>query len=142
VSDPIIPRAASALMQRLAEDGGWIAYMRSARGQLEFGGLSETEDGNGKRKRVTDIDNVDSVLVRAAHTDGRAIVALWMRRDSRKGWSMDMAWRGRHGHELAPRRLSARQLSAYVGAADPAAALLAADALAPKAAKSGGEVAA
>jgi hypothetical protein len=112
-----------------------LVRVNHARGHLEFGGLSEDTDGNGKRKRVSLLRSVDSVAVRAMHADGRAIVAVWMRRDGHKGWSLDMAWRGRHGHELAPRRLSARQLTAYVSAEDPAAALLAADALAPKAAR-------
>jgi len=93
--------------------------VRCARGQLEFGSLSEDTDGNGKRHRVEVIDDVDSVLIRARHSDGRAAVALWIRRHE-QGWSLDMAWRGRAPGELAPKRLTARELGVFI--AEPVAA--------------------
>ena len=65
------------------------------------------------------------MLVRARHVDGRALVAIWARRASRKGWALDMAWRGRHAGEWTPRRLTATQLRAYVGAPDVRTALAA-----------------
>lgn len=140
MSTPETPRAATALLRQVQD---WpMVQVNHARGQLEFGGLSETEDGNGKRKRIELIETVDSVVVRAMHADGRAVVALWMRRIDRGGWSLDMAFRGRLGGELAPKRLSARQLTAFVAAPDPEAALAAAAACAPKAQRAIEEVAA
>lgn len=122
--------AARSLLRALS--GHWLGWSSHSRGQLEFGGLSEETDGEGRRHRIEVIDDVDSVLVRGRHVDGRAVVALWIRRHG-CGWTLDMAWRGRHDGELAPKRLIARQLAAYVAAADPPAALVAAAELAPKA---------
>jgi len=105
-----VPTATRSLLRKLEN---WSTSVRHARGQLEFGSLSEDTDGNGKRHRVEVIDDVDSVLVRARHPDGRAVVALWIRRHG-QGWKLDMAWRGRAPGELAPQRLTARELAAYV----------------------------
>lgn len=120
---PEIPVAARALLRQL--DGWSVEGPTPGAGQWTYTGLSETEDGNGKRKRVEVVEDVESVMVRARHVDGRALIAIWARRASRKGWSLDMAWRGRHGDEYAPRRLTATQLRAYVGAADVREALAA-----------------
>ena len=124
---PNLPTAASALLKQLRDlVPAWSIYGPAhATGPCTFTGLSETEDGEGKRKRVELVEQVDSVLIRAYHVDGRAIVALWVRRPARKGWTLDMAWRGRDAGEHVPRRLTATQLKAYVAAPDHAAALAA-----------------
>lgn len=126
MTTPDTPAAARTLLARL---DGWSHRLTHAAGSCTFGGLSEQSDGNGKRRRVSTVEQVDSVLVRARHVDGRALVALWIRRPGltpagrRKGWTLDLAWRGRAPGEHVPRRITARQLAAYVAAPDPAAAL-------------------
>lgn len=98
---------------------GWSTSASHATGPCEFGGLSEETDGEGKRHRVSVVEDVDSVLLRAAHADGRAFVALWVRRPGttpagrRKGWSMDLAWRGRRPGEFTPKQITATELKAY-----------------------------
>lgn len=119
---PDTPAAARMLMRRL---DGWSTSLTHGSGHRTSTGLSETEDGNGKRRRVQVVDAVDSVLIRARHVDGRAFVALWVRRAARKGWALDCAWRGRAPHEHTPRPITATQLRAYVAASDAAAALAA-----------------
>lgn len=126
---PEIPAAARTLLRQLAEASPvWsvIGPIRSS-GHWTFTALSETEDGNGRRRRVELVEPVESVLIRARHVDGRGLVALWVRRASRKGWSLDLAWRGRHPDEHTPRPITATQLRAYVGAPDHRAALAAAE---------------
>jgi hypothetical protein len=127
MSTPDLPTAANTLLKQLRElVPAWsIDGPHHATGPCAFGGLSEETDGEGKRRRIEIIEQVDSVLIRARHADGRAIVALWVRRPSRKGWTLDMAWRGRAAHEHAPRQLTATALKAYVAAPDHAAALAA-----------------
>lgn len=112
-----IPTAAKTLLKKLDD---WSVETTCASGELEFGGLSEDTDGDGKRHRVSVLDAVESVLVRARHVDGRAIVALYVHRvgdltpaGGRK-WKLDMAWRGRHLDEHAPHQLTATELAAYV----------------------------
>lgn len=105
-----VPRAATALLAKLE---AWSVFERAARGPCEFGGLSEETNGEGKRHRVTVVEDVDSYLVRARHVDGRAFVAVWVRR-SGKGWTLDTAWRGRRRDEHAPKQVTATQLRAYV----------------------------
>lgn len=117
-----LPAAAKTLLRQL---DGWSHTTSHATGSCGFSGLSETVDGNGRRRRTEIVETVDSVLVRACHVDGRALVALWLHRSGRKGWTLDLAWRGRHPHEPAPRRITATQLRAYVAAPDAAAALAA-----------------
>jgi len=116
------PRAAAVLLRKL---DGWSTQLRTATGQCAFGTLSADTDGNGKRHRVEVLETVDSVLIRARHVDGRALVALWIRRRRAPGWTLDLAWRARHHGELAPRPITARQLTAYAGAPDPESALAA-----------------
>lgn len=118
-----VPATAAALLRQL--DDWSIQGPTLASGPCTFTGLSEAEDGNGKRKRVEVIEQVDSVLIRACHVDGRALVALWVHRPGRRGWTLDLAWRARHPGEHVPRRITATQLKAYVGAPDAATALLA-----------------
>lgn len=111
MTDPELPTAARSLLRQLED---WSVKASCASGELEFGSLSEETDGNGKKHRVAVVEAVDSVLVRARHLDGRAIVALWVRRASRKGWTLDLAWRGRHADELTPKQMTATELKAYV----------------------------
>ena len=127
MTTPDLPTAARTLLKQLGElVPAWsINGPRHATGPCAFGGLSEETDGEGKRKRIETIEQVDSVLIRAYHADGRAIAALWVRRPTRKGWVLDMAWRGRAAGEHAPRKLTATQLRAYVAAPDHPAALAA-----------------
>lgn len=122
MTTPDTPAAARTLMRQLDD---WSTSLTHGSGHWTFSTLSETEDGNGKRRRVMTSDAVDSALIRACHIDGRAFVALWARRAGRKGWTLDFAWRGRHGDEHAPAQITATQLKAYVAAPDAAAALAA-----------------
>lgn len=127
MTTPDLPAAANTLLKQLRElVPAWsIDGPRHATGPCAFGGLSEETDGEGKRRRIEIVEQVDSVLVRARHADGRAIVALWVRRPAKRGWTLDMAWRGRATNEFTPQRLTATQLKAYVAAPDYAAALAA-----------------
>lgn len=79
---PDLPAAARTLLKQLGElVPAWsINGPRHATGPCAFGGLSEETDGEGKRKRTQTVEQVDSVLIRAYHADGRALVALWVRR--------------------------------------------------------------
>jgi hypothetical protein len=120
---PDAPKAATALVRRLV---GWSTALVHGSGQLAFGGLSEDTDGEGKRHRVSSIEDVDSVLVRARHVDGRALVALWIRRPG-ASWKFDFAWRARHVGESAPSPINSRQLTAYATALDAHQALRALD---------------
>jgi hypothetical protein len=106
-----IPTAAKTLLKKLDD---WSVQTHQGSGEVEFGGLSEETDGEGKRHRISAMETVDSYLVRATHIDGRAFVAIWMRRATRKGWSLDTCWRGRALHEHAPKQLTATELKAYV----------------------------
>jgi|GEM_PF-6535599 len=129
MSVPEIPTAARTLLRRL--DGWSVTGPLHATGEMEFGGLSETTDGNGKRTRIKRSEVVDSALIRACHVDGRALVALFVRcgpvskRTGKKGWTLDMAWRGRHPGEHTPKPMTATQLAAYVEAPDARAGLVA-----------------
>lgn len=125
----MIPTAAQTLLRKLE---GWSTKTTHGTGACEFGSLSRDTDGNGKRHRIAVVENVESVLVRACHVDGRALVALWMCRESRKGWSLDLAWRGRHADDLAPQQITARQLTAYASAPDVSTALAACAVAGPK----------
>jgi hypothetical protein len=107
---PELPAAARTLLRQL---DGWSTKVTHATGPCAFGGLSEGTDGNGKRRRIEVVETVESVVVRAAYVDGRALVALWIRRPG-KGWKLDLAWRGRHPGDHTPRPLTATELKAYV----------------------------
>jgi hypothetical protein len=175
-----LPLATLALLKQLSTSvPAWsVEGPTCATGPCTFGGLSQETDGEGKRKRIQIVEQVDSVLIRARHVDGRALVALWVRRPglepkprgkpweralyggrTRKikkriytlpsllallperavplfaldllaqigprAWDLDMAWRGRHPSEHAPRPLTATALRAYIAAPDHAAALVA-----------------
>lgn len=112
-----IPSAAKTLLKKL---DGWSVQANPGTGDCEFGGLSEETNGEGKRHRVSSVETVDSYLVRATHVDGRAFVAIWMRRRSvtpagkPRGWSLDTCWRARGIHEFTPHQLTATDLAAYV----------------------------
>lgn len=130
------PRAAGALAKKLDADPGWAVRVIPGHGGTEFGGLSEDTNGNGKKHRISQFIEVDSVSVRAKHSDGRALVAVWIKRADEQKWTFDLAFRGRDiaTDEGVPRRLNSRQLSAYASAPDPSSALAACAELAPKAA--------
>jgi hypothetical protein len=107
---PILPRAAIALIAQLR---GWTHTITPATGPYSFGGLSEDTDGEGKRHRIEVTQDVDSVCLRAQHaTDGRRLVAVWIKR---KSWSLDTAfrwsWPWEHG---IPLKVTATELTAYV----------------------------
>ena len=121
---PDIPVAARTLHRRLVDAGWSIAGPRHGAGEWGYNSLSEVEDGNGRRKRVEVVEQVESVLIRACHVDRRAIVAMWVRRPGR-GWALDTCWRGRHDAEHAPSPMTATQLRTYVAAPDAHAALAA-----------------
>jgi hypothetical protein len=135
VTDPETPRAAGALAKKLELDPDWRVRVIPGHGGTEFGGLSEDTNGEGKRHRVSEYIEVDSVSVRAQHTDGRALVAVWIKRADEQKWTFDLAFRGRDvaTDEGVPRRLNSRQLNAYAIAGCPADALAACAELAPKA---------
>ena len=122
MTTPDTPTAAKTLLRQLAE--GWsVAGPTYTSGPCTFTAYGEPR-GDGTRPRLAVTEVVDSVLVRACHVDGRAVVALWIRRPG-AGWSLDMAWRARHPSEHTPRRITATQLRAYAAAPDHAAALAA-----------------
>jgi hypothetical protein len=106
------PRAVVTLMSKLAD---WDAELSRAVGPCEFNALSEETDGEGRHSKITVTEDVDSVCVRAAHEPtGRALVALWIRRPSRKSWTLETAWRGAWPWEPTPTELTATELAAYV----------------------------
>jgi hypothetical protein len=111
-----IPTAVSSLLARL---DGWTHTTSHATGPCTFGGLSEETDGDGHHSQIEVVEQVDSVCVRACHPDGRAIVALWVRRPSKGRWTLDTAFRAKHHDEPAPTRIKATALAAYVAADGP-----------------------
>jgi hypothetical protein len=117
MAEPEIPTAAKTLLKKLSD---WSVKVTHATGRLEFGGLSEETDGEGKRHRVSVPEDVDSCLVQARHVDGRAFVALWVHRHGQctaaggKKWKLDLAWRGRRPGEWTPKQITATELKAYV----------------------------
>jgi hypothetical protein len=104
-----LPRAATALLAQL---DGWTHTITHATGPCTFGGLSEDTDGEGKRHCVEVVEDVASVCLRAHHSDGRRLNALWIKR---KSWTLDTAfrwpWPWEHG---VPLGLTATELTAYV----------------------------
>lgn len=112
-----IPTAAKSLLKKLDD---WSVQTNAGVGPCEFGGLSEDTDGEGKRRRVVHVEHVDYFHIVARHVDGRGIAAVWVRRPGetsvgkRKGWSLDMAWRGKRRDEFAPKQITATELKTYV----------------------------
>lgn len=124
VTTPEIPAAARTLLRQL--DGWSVAGPWAGITRHTAYTLSETEDGNGRRKRVELVETVELVGIRACHVDGRNFYAQWMRRPGR-GWTLDAAVVRRlypaDGH--GPACITATALKAYVSAPDAAAALAA-----------------
>lgn len=123
-------KPAAGLLKKLA---GWPVDVQRNSYPAEFGGLSVEPNGDGKRSRISVIETVDGVLVRAMHVDTRALIAFWIRRPS-ASWKFEYALRGRdlaNDHDC-PRRINTRQLAAYIAAPDLHSALLAVEELAPK----------
>lgn len=120
---PELPRTLRTLILRLAP--GWTANTTHAHGPCQFSYYGD-ERSDGTRPTLTRVEEVDSVLVRLCHHDGRAAVALWVKRpgDDDKGkphtYQFDLAWRGRHDAdgEGAPQQLTAEQLAAYAASTD------------------------
>lgn len=117
MTTPEIPTAAKALLRQLED---WSVQTHAGVGPCEFGGLSEDTDGEGKRRRVIHVEDVDYFHIVARHVDGRGIAAIWIRRPGttpagkRKGWSLDMAWRGKRRDEFTPKQITATEMKAYV----------------------------
>lgn len=129
MTDLDIPPAARSLLRKLED---WRTDLQFDTFQTPFGGLSPEPDGNGKRKRISTVETVDGVLLRAMHSDRRAVIVFWLRRPG-ANWKFDFALRARHPHEYSPRPVNTRQLNAYVIAADADSGLAASNALASKA---------
>lgn len=108
-----LPPAARSLLRKLE---GWRTDLQFDTFACPFGGLSPEPDGNGKRKRITTVETVDGVLLRAMHADRRAVIVFWLRRPG-SGWKFDFALRDRHADEYAPRPINSRELAAYVAPA-------------------------
>lgn len=110
---PALPRATQTLVAQLGD--GWTHTITHAHGPATFGGLSQDTDGEGKRHRIEISEDVDSVCLRAHHGgDGRAFVAVWWRRPGAKSWKLEDAFRRPAGDELALKRVTATELTAYV----------------------------
>jgi hypothetical protein len=109
-----LPAAAGTLLRKLE---GWTTCLTCASGQLAFGGLSKEPGADGKRHRVSTVETVDSVLIKALHADGRGLVVLWIRRPG-ASWKFDMAWTARRAGQLAPSQVNSRELVAYVALED------------------------
>lgn len=106
-----LPRAVASLVKRLGPD--WRHTIAHARGVVEVTEFGDAR-GDGTRPRVAGTRETESVCLRAWHPpSSRAVVAVWVRRVDKPSWAFDMAWRGRHDGEFAPRRLDAGQLAAY-----------------------------
>src|SRR4051812_44866925 len=75
---PVEVPAAVELLVDLCGGPDWRRVTTWAHGPIVVGAMSEETDGEGKRHRVEQIKLVTSVCVRARHTDGRAIVALYV----------------------------------------------------------------
>lgn len=106
-----LPRAVASLVKRLGPD--WRHTITHARGVVEVTEFGDAR-GDGTRPRVAGTRETESVCLRAWHPpSSRAVVAVWVRRVDKPSWAFDMAWRGRHDGEFAPRRLDAGQLAAY-----------------------------
>lgn len=129
-----VPRAAALLAKKLALDPGWTVRVVPGHGQAEYGSLSEERDGNGKRHRVSELVEVESVSVRARHADGRALWSVWVKKADEATYKFDAAMRGRDvtAERDVPRPLNSRQLNAYASAPDHSAAIAAANELGPK----------
>lgn len=122
------PAPVGALLAALLP--GWTTDVTHARGTLDKGVRADQPDARGKRPTITTTLHVESIALRARHTDGRAIAAVWAREVGArtptgrpKTYSYALGWRGRHPGEDTPTALAAGEVAPYLHAADPAAAL-------------------
>jgi hypothetical protein len=77
---PTIPSAAKTLIKQLeGAVPSWSTKITHATGPCEFTGYGEYR-GDGTRPQIKVTEQVDSCLIQACHVDGRAFVALWVRR--------------------------------------------------------------
>ena len=76
-----LPRGATMLLNKAADP--WTYRVAHVTTEAAFTALSEDEDGDGHRHRIEVTETVDSIGVRFDHPDGRAAVAVWVRR---AGW--------------------------------------------------------
>jgi hypothetical protein len=77
-----LPAGVTAVVNKAGD--GWTHRVQVKTGvPVEFSVLGE-EDGEGVRHREARIESTDSIGVRFSHPDGRAAVALWVRRE---GWT-------------------------------------------------------
>lgn len=109
-----LPRGATMLLNKAADP--WTYRVRHVTTEAAFTGLSEDEDGDGHRHRIEVTETVDSIGVRFDHPDGRAAVAVWVRRAGTKSYKFTVGVRGRHEAEYTPVELNARDLGAYLAA--------------------------
>lgn len=111
-----LPRSATALTKKLDLDAGWTYRVVPGRGQAERGRLSEERNEKEKRHRIQALVDVDSVSVRALHTDGRHLVVVWIRWAGESRWTVNLAMRGPDlaSGEGVPVEIGARAASAYV----------------------------
>lgn len=108
-----LPRGVTTLVNKAKDP--WTHRIQSVTGvEVELTALSETEDGEGHRRRETRTEVVDSIGVRFSHPSGRAAVALWWRREGKASYAFAGAVRGRHANENVPVELNARELGAYL----------------------------
>jgi hypothetical protein len=106
------PRGVTTLLNKAG--AGWTHRVRHMTADVVFRVLSDEEDNDGHRRYKSVTEVVDSIGVRFDHPDGRAAVALWMRREG-KSFAFAGAQRGRHSGENVPVTLNATELGAYLG---------------------------
>ena len=109
-----LPAGPKMLLNKAADP--WTHRVRHVTTEAEFGGLSEDEDGDGHKHKIVVRETVDSIGVRFDHPDGRAAVAVWVRRAGTKSYKFTVGVRGRHPAEYTPVELNARDLGAYLAA--------------------------
>jgi hypothetical protein len=117
------PPAVTGLLKRRAP--GWEHTLTEGEGVISVSTLGYSR-GDGTRPRVTVEATCEAVHLSARHPSSRrAVVAIWVRRTDpvetggkAHGWTLDMAWRGRHDGEHVPVQLDSGELSAYLSAHD------------------------
>lgn len=98
---------------------GWHAILTEGTGTVEVSTLGDPR-GDGTRPRITEQVPCTSVAVRAEHTDGRALRAVWETHTAtaagKASWTRVLAWRGRDDEqgESGPRELNAAELADYI----------------------------
>jgi hypothetical protein len=113
-----LPAAITTLTSRMVE--GWTHHITGPRtGTIEVSYYGDPRS-DGTRPILQREVSVMSFMLSGCHpATRRAFRALWMRRldKAKASWSMDVAVRGRHDGEHAPRHLDFGQLEVYAGSA-------------------------